>query len=178
MGDETHQTAALPTIRAVADAAGRMVANLGYDPHVGAAWIVLYLAGEPLSADEVARTLGIKRGAAREHLRQLRAIEAARRVQQKGDLRDRFEAETDLWRVITNVLRQREIPLLDDTITRMRRARDQIRDAAASPNARVEKVQLDRIERLLALGLLGRTAMRTAAASDKPLGSMMGALKL
>jgi DNA-binding transcriptional regulator GbsR (MarR family) len=178
MSESTTDAGLAGSIAEVARVVGRLVGNLGFDPKVGEAWVHLFLAGRPLTADEVAQAIDVDRVAARAHLRELRGLDAAVRLQEKGDLRDRFEASTDLWKVLQNVLRRREALLVDEAVDGLRKARDAVKAAAAAPSARLEKVQQDRVEKLLALALVGRTAIRQIATGEGAPASVLGKLRL
>ena len=60
---------------------------------------LLYLAEAPLTAEDIAATLGMARSNVSNSLKELLAWNLIRRVPIKGDRRDHFEAETDIWEV-------------------------------------------------------------------------------
>ena len=78
---------------------------------------LLYLSERPLTAEEIAVKLELARSNVSNSIRELMAWDLIRRVPVKGDRRDHFEAETDLWEIamrIAAVRKEREIdPAVD-----------------------------------------------------------------
>src|SRR5215813_11733829 len=73
---------------------------------------LLYLSERPLTAEEIAAKLGLARSNVSTSIRELMARNLIRRVPVKGDRREHFEAETDLWEIamrIAAVRKEREI---------------------------------------------------------------------
>jgi DNA-binding transcriptional regulator GbsR (MarR family) len=63
---------------------------------------------EPLSTDEVMEQLQISRGNAHTNLKELVAWGLLRIVVRKGDRREYFEAEKDVWKIFIIVARERK----------------------------------------------------------------------
>src|ERR1035437_1780424 len=85
---------------------------------------LLYLAGRPLDAEEIAETLGVARSNVSTSLKELQSWKLVRITHLMGDRRDHFETSTDVWelfRLIVEGRRQREI---DPTITVLRECLD------------------------------------------------------
>jgi DNA-binding transcriptional regulator GbsR (MarR family) len=79
-----------------------------------------------------------------------------RRTRKVGDRREYFEAETDVWKMISRVLRERELQQIERALEVFERARDQLA-RGAGPGERGRLLQIgDRIERLSDLARLGR----------------------
>lgn len=93
----------------VAEAVGRLIAFWGFRNVMGRAWAVLYLSEAPLSAEEICGKLGISRGAASMALADLEAWGVVLRLREPGRRRELFAAETDIWKMISRVLRGREL---------------------------------------------------------------------
>jgi DNA-binding transcriptional regulator GbsR (MarR family) len=113
MTEITEKTAKL------ADAVERFVLHWG---DLGGQWGVnrsvsqihalLYLSERPRTAEEIAAALGLARSNVSTSIRELLAWNLVRRVPVKGDRREHFEAETDLWEIamrIAAVRKEREI---------------------------------------------------------------------
>jgi DNA-binding transcriptional regulator GbsR (MarR family) len=96
---------------------GDMGSQWGVNRSVAQIHALLYLAERPLTAEEIAETLGLARSNVSNSIRELMAWDLIRRVPMKGDRRDHFEAETDLWEIsmrIAAVRKEREIdPAID-----------------------------------------------------------------
>jgi DNA-binding transcriptional regulator GbsR (MarR family) len=58
---------------------------------------LLYLAEAPMTAEDIADTLGMARSNVSNSIKELLTLNLIRRVPIMGDRRDHFEAETDIW---------------------------------------------------------------------------------
>ncbi len=99
---------------AIREAQDRFIATWG---KMGAAWgisrtmaevhALLYITGEPLCTDDIMERLQISRGNASMSLRALLDWGVAQRVHKRGDRKEYFEAEQDVWAMFRAILRQR-----------------------------------------------------------------------
>src|ERR1700755_1655096 len=64
---------------------------------------LLYLAEAPMTAEDIADTLGMARSNVSNSIKELLSWGLIRRVPILGDRRDHFEAETDIWEVAGGV---------------------------------------------------------------------------
>src|SRR3954468_11261726 len=96
---------------------GDMGGQWGVNRSVSQIHALLYLAERPLTAEEIAAALGLARSNVSTSIRELMAWDLIRRVPVKGDRREHFEAETDLWEIsmrIAAVRKERELdPAVD-----------------------------------------------------------------
>ena len=96
---------------------GDMGSQWGVNRSVSQIHALLYLSERPLTAEEIAAVLGLARSNVSNSIRELMAWNLIRRVPVKGDRRDHFEAETDLWEIamrISAVRKERELdPAVD-----------------------------------------------------------------
>jgi len=96
---------------------GDMGGQWGVNRSVAQIHALLYLSERPLTAEEIAVKLELARSNVSNSIRELMAWDLIRRVPVKGDRRDHFEAETDLWEIamrIAAVRKEREIdPAVD-----------------------------------------------------------------
>ncbi len=96
---------------------GDMGGQWGVNRSVSQIHALLYLAERPLTAEDIADALGLARSNVSNSIRELMAWNLIRRIPVKGDRRDHFEAETDLWEIavrIATVRKEREIdPAVD-----------------------------------------------------------------
>lgn len=96
---------------------GEMGSRWGVNRTVAQIHALLYLAGRPMEAEEIATTLGVARSNVSNSLKELQSWKLVRTVHLRGDRRDHFETSTDVWelfKLIVEGRRQREI---DPTIT-------------------------------------------------------------
>src|SRR6201988_3354276 len=64
---------------------------------------LLYLSERPLTAEEIADKLGLARSNVSNSIKELQSWDLIRRVPIKGDRRDHFEAETDVWEIFARI---------------------------------------------------------------------------
>lgn len=96
---------------------GEMGSRWGVNRTVAQIHALLYLAGRPMEAEEIATTLGVARSNVSNSLKELQSWKLVSIVHLRGDRRDHFETSTDVWelfKLIVEGRRQREI---DPTIT-------------------------------------------------------------
>ncbi|CAG2154876.1 hypothetical protein LMG31506_05220 [Cupriavidus yeoncheonensis] len=113
---------------------GEMGTRWGVNRTVAQIHALLYLLGRPVTADNIAETLGVARSNVSNSLKELQAWKLARVVHIMGDRRDHFETSTDIWelfRLIVEGRRQRE---LDPTLA-------MLRDSLASPELSEEDAE-------------------------------------
>jgi DNA-binding transcriptional regulator GbsR (MarR family) len=81
---------------------------------------LLYLAEQPMTAEDIAETLGMARSNVSNSLKELLAWDLIRRVPILGDRRDHFEAETDIWEVAQRIAAGRKEREIDPAIAALR----------------------------------------------------------
>ena len=86
---------------------------------------LLMTAPEPLSTDEVMEELQISRGNAHTNLKELVAWGLVRIVVRKGERREFFEAEKDVWTIFTIVARERKRREIDPALGVLRRCAEE-----------------------------------------------------
>ena len=92
---------------------------------------LLYLAEAPMTAEDIADTLGMARSNVSNSIKELLALNLIRRVPILGDRRDHFEAETDIWEVAARIAAGRKQREIDPAIVALRAC---VADAAADPD--------------------------------------------
>jgi DNA-binding transcriptional regulator GbsR (MarR family) len=91
---------------------GDLGGQWGVNRSVSQIHALLYVSERPLTAEEIAARLGLARSNVSTSIRELMAWNLIRRVPVKGDRREHFEAETDLWEIamrIAAVRKEREL---------------------------------------------------------------------
>lgn len=114
---------------------GEMGARWGVNRTVAQIHALLYLAGKPLPADEIADTLGVARSNVSNSIRELQAWNLVKLVHLHGDRRDHFETSTDIWDLARTIVRERKEREIEPTIA-------VLRDLLTSP-----ELSLDGVER-------------------------------
>jgi DNA-binding transcriptional regulator GbsR (MarR family) len=95
---------------------GEMGSKWGVNRTVSQIHALLYLAGKPLPADEIADTLGVARSNVSNSLKELLNWKLIKVVHALGDRRDHFETSTDVWELFRIVVQQRKEREFDPTI--------------------------------------------------------------
>jgi len=144
--------------RIVSDAIGRLMVLWGFKRNMGRVWTLLYLSNEPLTAFVLRERLQLSAGAISMTLSELARWGVVHKVWRQGDRHDYYEAESSLWKMISRVLRERELSEVDHTIEALEDALASLsRRSGADANRR--QTQRLRIEQLLELARLGRSML-------------------
>ena len=128
-----------PQLRAVNDSMldglGKLADYFGYNKVLGKMYGALLLSPVPMSLDDLMAHLDISKASVSMNMRMLENIGLAREVWVRGDRRKYYEAESDLWRALTNVLGSRELRdvnqalgVLETNIERLRTGADAMSD--------------------------------------------------
>src|SRR6201985_706859 len=97
---------------------------------------LLYLAEEPMTAEDIAEALVMARSNVSNSIKELLAWNLIRRVPIMGDRRDHFEAETDIWEVAAKIAAGRKQREIDTAVEAVRGCvSDAFLDPAISPVA-------------------------------------------
>lgn len=98
-------------------ATGRITGFWGFGKTMGQLYGLLYLSPEPMSLDAMGRCLSVSKGNVSVNIRALERWNMARQVWVKGDRKDYYEAETDFWKILKGVLREREKKEFDQALS-------------------------------------------------------------
>lgn len=142
----------------VADTIGELMEFWGFKRNMGRMWTLLYLEAEPLSAAQLSERLALSSGAVSMLLSELSKWGAVKKAWIPGERRDYYEPETSIWKLISRVLRERELRKINTAIEVFEHAADALRekrDAAVGEERDRLEPALTRIERLLALARVG-----------------------
>jgi DNA-binding transcriptional regulator GbsR (MarR family) len=96
---------------------GDMGGQWGVNRSVSQIHAVLYVAEHPMTAEDIAVLLSMARSNVSNSLKELMAWDLVRRVPVKGDRRDYFEAETDIWQIFLRIAVGRKKREIDPAIT-------------------------------------------------------------
>jgi HTH-type transcriptional regulator, glycine betaine synthesis regulator len=80
----------------------------GFPKAMGALYGALYLSPQPLSLDELVEQVGVTKGAISTNVRMLERLGMVHRQLQMGERKDYYRAETDFWKIVKGILRERE----------------------------------------------------------------------
>ena len=99
---------------------GEMGSKWGVNRTVSQIHALLYLAGKPLPADEIAETLDVARSNVSNSIKELQNWNLISLVHVLGDRRDHFETSTDVWALFRTVVSERKEREFDPTIAVLR----------------------------------------------------------
>jgi DNA-binding transcriptional regulator GbsR (MarR family) len=123
---------------------GDMGGQWGVNRSVAQIHALLYLSDRPLTAEEIAETLGMARSNVSNSLKELTGWKLVRRVPVLGDRRDHFEAETDLWQMVTRIAQGRKEREIDPAAAALRACRAEAEgDSAVSPVAKKRLAEME-----------------------------------
>jgi DNA-binding transcriptional regulator GbsR (MarR family) len=109
-----------PTVEAFILRWGDMGGQWGVNRSVAQIHALLFLSDRPLTAEAIADLLGMARSNVSNSLRELLAWKLVRRTPLLGDRRDHYEAETDLWEMVTRIAQGRKERELDPAAAALR----------------------------------------------------------
>ena len=99
---------------------GEMGARWGVNRSVAQIHALLFLAGRPMTAEEIAETLGLARSNVSTSLRELQSWHLCTLTHVFGDRRDHFEAKRDSWEMLLTIVEERKQREIDPTIETLR----------------------------------------------------------
>jgi DNA-binding transcriptional regulator GbsR (MarR family) len=117
-----------------------MGAVWGTNRSIGQIHALLYLSDRPLTAEDIAETLGLARSNVSNSLKELQGWGLIKRAHVMGDRRDFFAAETDLWEMVTRIAEGRKAREIDPTLDMLRACA-----AEAESDRQTSRTALERI---------------------------------
>lgn len=156
---------------------GGMAGAWGVSRTMAEAHALLYITGRPLNTDDIMARLGISRGNASTTLRALVDWGLATRTHKRGDRKEYFVGEQDVWSMLRTIIRERKKRELDPLMQTLQSARDAVR---ARPIAGESGAALSRrLDAMLEfVGVFDRLAGRMALADGAELRQAALALSL
>lgn len=138
-----NKTSLSPAIQEFVLRWGDLGGQWGVNRSVAQIQALLYLSERPLHAEEIADDLGLARSNVSNSLKELIAWKLIRRVPMLGDRRDHFEAEADLWQILTRIAQGRKEREIDPAVAAIN---DVLKAAQQDP--RIGKVALARLHEM------------------------------
>ena len=163
----------------MAETVGGLMELWGFRRQLGRIWAVLYLSERPLAAPELCERLDISTGLLSMSLAELRDWGVVRGVTIEGDRKEHYQAETNVWRLVAHVLRERERKAVEASLAAFEHALHDVRArmADADPEVRaLARFKAKRLELLVglcqaALGVL-RVLLDSARADVGPIKAL------
>lgn len=138
------------------DGLGQLSAYFGFSKVMGQLYGALLLSADPLSLDDLMDRLSISKASVSMNMRTLEHMGMVRQVWVRGGggRRKYYEAETDFWQIISNVLSGREMRDVDRALAVMQEDKNRLTAALSNMNDQDRKsaqLYLERIDQLQAL---------------------------
>jgi DNA-binding transcriptional regulator GbsR (MarR family) len=144
----------------------------GFPKGMGAIFGSLYLSPHPLSLDDLVAEVNISKGAVSTNIRSLERLGLVHKHLIVGDRKDYYFAETDFWKVIKSVLREREQTEFDHAINSVSESLDLVQSCDHEPDAELAEFYQQRLTALqsffnsldnLVAAILGFDQLRSGA---------------
>ena len=139
---------------------GAMGSQWGINRTMAQIHALLMTSLEPLSTDEVMEELEISRGNAHTNLKDLVVWGLVRVVVKKGERREFFEAEKDVWQIFTTVTRERKKREIEPALAVLNHCTESTR-AMTTPEGRAFYEQVKQLEEFV--GFASKVADRVGS---------------
>lgn len=150
MTEITVSTAELsPAIKRFVLHWGDLGGQWGVNRSVAQIHALLLVSDKPMNAEDIAETLGLARSNVSNSVKELLTWNLIRRAPVEGDRRDHFEAESDMWEMVSRIVAMRKARELDPAAQILGAC---LTDAKADPMAGEAAVKrLSDLQELIAL---------------------------
>ena len=116
----------------------------GFPKGMGAIFAVLYLSPTPLPLDEIVAQTGLTKGAVSTEVRALARLGLVHRSSRLADRKDYYEAETDFYKSIRSILKERQNAEFDRAVATVRETLARLEAGSGSSEEReflIERLQ-------------------------------------
>ena len=120
----------------------------GFPKGMGAIFAVLYISPSPLSLDEVVQQTGLTKGAISTEIRTLARMGLVHRSSKLGDRKDYYEAESDFYKSIRSILKERQNSEFDSAIRSVQETLNELESGSVSGDEAEVKFVHERIKAL------------------------------
>ena len=151
-----------PAVLKVADAVGALIENWGFKRNMGRMWTVLYLEDHPLSAAELGERLGLSTGSVSMLLTEMQQWGVVKKTWVVGERREYYEPETSIWKLVSRVLRDRELNWIRTAHDEFARAEAELEKGS---DGRRELIA-ERVEGLVQLAQVGQHLLESVLQGD------------
>ncbi len=119
---------------------GQLGSNLGLNKVAAQLYDLLFMSNEPVSLDDMVKRLKVSKGNVSVNVRELEKWGAARKVWVKGDRRDFYKAELDIFKIITERLKTGLTRRMDEALEAIKWAEETIREGEGKYNGKEKKM--------------------------------------
>ena len=144
-----------PTMQAVHDSMldglGQLADYFGFNRVIGQLYAALLLSPEPLSLDDLVNTLGKSKASVSMNMRTMEHMGIVREVWVRETRKKYYEAESDMWKILSGVMGSRELRDIDRALdvleSNIQRLREKMPDLNDDKRA-LAQYYIDRIDQL------------------------------
>lgn len=119
---------------------GEMGTRWGINRTVAQVHALLYLAEEPMNAEEVMHTLGVARSNVSNSLKELQGWGIVKVAHVLGDRRDHFTSTKDVWDMFETILDERKKREIDPTIALLQACADEAKSSKGESDETRERI--------------------------------------
>ncbi len=153
----------------------------GFPKGVGALFAVLYLAPSPLSLDELVQQSGLTKGAVSTNVRSLARMGLVHRSTKLADRKDYYQAETDFYKAIRSILKERQNSEFDRALRSVHETLDELKTGQGSKKDADWQFTLERVQALQdffdAIDSLNRAIVKLDSLGMQNVQKILGVLK-
>jgi len=120
----------------------------GFPKGMGAIFAVLYISPIPLSLDEIVQQTGLTKGAISTEVRTLARMGLVHRSSKLADRKDYYEAESDFYKSIRSVLKERQNSEFDNAIRSVQETLKELESGSVSGDEAEVQFVRERIKAL------------------------------
>ena len=137
-----------PLVRSFVSHFGEMGSRWGINRTVGQIYALIFVAPQPLNADEIAEALEFSRSNVSMGLKELQAWRLVNLRHLPGDRREYFDAPTDAWEIFRTLAEERRRREIEPTLSMLRNA---LLETPASEEDRIAQQRMKGMHDLIEL---------------------------
>lgn len=141
-------SALTPLVHSFVGHFGEMGSRWGINRTVGQIYALIFVAPEPLHADEIAEKLEFSRSNVSMGLKELQAWRLVRLRHFPGDRREYFDAPSDAWEIFRTLAEERRRREIEPTLSMLRNA---LLETPATPQDRIAQERMKGMHDLIEL---------------------------
>jgi HTH-type transcriptional regulator, glycine betaine synthesis regulator len=157
---------------------GQLASYFGFTKVMGQLYGALLLSPEPLSLDDLMEQLSISKASVSTHVRTLERMGTVREAWVKDDRRKYYQAESDFWRILSNILSSRELRDVNRAINVLRDDKEKLEaampdmDSDQQAQAQFYIERLEQLTNFFQLAQLLITSIIAHAQQDPDIGDI------
>jgi DNA-binding transcriptional regulator GbsR (MarR family) len=127
---------------------GQLSDYFGYNKVMGKMYGALLFSPTPMSLDDLMNHLDVSKASVSMNMRMLENMGMVREVWVRGDRRKYYEAESDFWKILTNVFGSRELRDVNQALEILETNIEHLRETTPKMSAEDQKLAAFYVERI------------------------------